>query len=113
MPSEEITIPYKSWVNAAYESIRLRSIIMTMACTLLSLIPLAIGWGKGAELQKPLAIAVIGGLSLLMSCTLIFVPVVFATLERPKWTRLEPNGGKVYPGQTIRDVPKQSHRRQA
>jgi multidrug efflux pump subunit AcrB len=35
---------------------------MTTLCTLFGLLPLALGLGSGAELQKPLAIAVIGGL---------------------------------------------------
>ena len=43
--------------------IRLRPILMTTLCTLAGLIPLAFGFGTGAELQRPLAIAVIGGLA--------------------------------------------------
>ncbi len=61
--------------------VRLRPILMTTLCTILGLLPLAIGLGAGAELQKPLAIAVIGGLSLATVFTLIFVPVVFWALE--------------------------------
>jgi multidrug efflux pump subunit AcrB len=55
--------------------------MMTTLCTLLGLFPLAIGLGTGAELQKPLAIAVIGGLSLSTIFTLIFVPVIFRWLK--------------------------------
>jgi CzcA family heavy metal efflux pump len=62
--------------------IRLRPIVMTTLCTLLGLLPLAIGLGAGAELQKPLAIAVIGGLSLSTLLTLIVVPVAFLWLEK-------------------------------
>jgi CzcA family heavy metal efflux pump len=62
--------------------IRLRPIVMTTLCTLLGLIPLAIGLGTGAELQRPLAIAVIGGLSLSTVFTLIFVPVIYKLIER-------------------------------
>jgi len=61
-------------------SIRLRPIIMTTLCTILGLLPLALGFGAGAELQKPLAIAVIGGLSLSTIFTLVFMPVVFRAL---------------------------------
>ena len=43
--------------------VRLRPILMTTLCTLFGLLPLALGLGAGAELQKPLALAVIGGLS--------------------------------------------------
>jgi multidrug efflux pump subunit AcrB len=62
--------------------IRLRPIVMTTLCTLLGLLPLAIGSGAGAELQKPLAIAVIGGLSLSTLLTLVFVPVIFLWLDK-------------------------------
>ena len=44
--------------------VRLRPILMTTLCTLFGLLPLALGLGAGAELQRPLALAVIGGLSL-------------------------------------------------
>ena len=62
-------------------SIRLRPILMTTLCTILGLAPLAIGFGAGAELQKSLAIAVIGGLSLSTVFTLLFVPVIYRILE--------------------------------
>ncbi|MBC7883262.1 MAG: efflux RND transporter permease subunit [Anaerolineae bacterium] len=64
--------------------VRLRPILMTTLCTILGLLPLALGLGAGAELQKPLAIAVIGGLSLSTVFTLIFVPVVFRVLQKSK-----------------------------
>lgn len=63
-------------------SVRLRPIVMTTLSTLLGLLPLALGLGTGAELQKPLAIAVIGGLSLSTILTLIFVPVIFRAVEQ-------------------------------
>jgi multidrug efflux pump subunit AcrB len=63
-------------------SVRLRPIVMTTLCTILGLMPLALGFGAGSELQKPLAIAVIGGLSLSTVFTLIFMPVVFRALAK-------------------------------
>ncbi len=63
-------------------AVRLRPILMTTLCTLFGLLPLALGLGPGAELQKPLAIAVIGGLSVSTAVTLLFVPTVLAALER-------------------------------
>jgi hypothetical protein len=48
---------------------------MTTLCTLFGLLPLALGLGAGAELQKPLALAVIGGLSLSTLVTLVLGPV--------------------------------------
>src|SRR6478609_1462327 len=41
--------------------LRLRPILMTTLCTLFGLIPLALGLGEGAEMHRPLAIAVLGG----------------------------------------------------
>jgi len=69
-------------------AVRLRPIMMTTLCTILGLLPLAIGLGTGAELQKPLAIAVIGGLSLSTVFTLIFVPVIF------RWLKFERTGAE-------------------
>jgi multidrug efflux pump subunit AcrB len=61
-------------------AIRLRPILMTTLCTLFGLLPLASGLGAGAELQKPLAIAVIGGLSVSTVVTLVFVPTLMSLL---------------------------------
>ncbi len=58
--------------------LRLRPILMTTLCTLAGLAPLALGVGAAAELQRPLAIAVIGGLSLSTAVTLLLLPVGLA-----------------------------------
>jgi len=58
--------------------IRLRPILMTTLCTLFGLLPLALGLGSGAELQKPLAIAVIGGLTVSTLITLVAIPVFYS-----------------------------------
>jgi len=59
-----------------------RPILMTTLCTLFGLLPLALGLGAGAELQKPLALAVIGGLSISTFITLLVMPVLYSLLEQ-------------------------------
>ena len=54
---------------------RFRPILMTSLCTILGLIPLALGMGPGAQMQQPLAIAVIGGLITNMLLTRLLIPV--------------------------------------
>jgi len=61
---------------------RLRPILMTSACTVLGLLPMSLGIGEGAELQQPLAIAVIGGMTLGTVLTLVVIPVVYSLLDR-------------------------------
>lgn len=60
---------------------RLRPILMTTIGAILALMPLALGLGAGAALQKPLAIAVIGGLCISILFTLIVAPVVYIAME--------------------------------
>jgi multidrug efflux pump subunit AcrB len=60
--------------------LRLRPILMTTFCTLFGLLPLALGLGAGAELQKPLALAVIGGLLLSTPVTLLGIPGLYAAV---------------------------------
>jgi multidrug efflux pump subunit AcrB len=61
--------------------VRLRPIMMTTLAAILALLPLALGLGAGAEMQKPLAIAVIGGLAFAMVFTLLVAPVLYAALR--------------------------------
>jgi len=61
---------------------RLRPILMTTATTVLGLLPMALGIGEGSELQGPLAITVIGGLSVATALTLLVIPVVYNLLDR-------------------------------
>ncbi|HWM90275.1 MAG TPA: efflux RND transporter permease subunit [Thermoanaerobaculia bacterium] len=61
---------------------RLRPILMTSACTVLGLLPMAFGIGEGGELQRPLAITVIGGLTVGTVLTLVVIPVVYTLLDR-------------------------------
>jgi len=57
--------------------LRLRPILMTTLTTILALLPLAIGFGAGAEMQADLARVVIGGLAASSLITLVFIPVVY------------------------------------
>ena len=61
--------------------IRLRPILMTTLCTLFGLLPLALGLGAGSELQRPLALAVIGGLALSTPITLYLVPAFLVAIR--------------------------------
>ena len=66
-------------VDAALEAgrIRFRPILMTTTTTVCGMLPLAIGLGEGAELMRPLAIAVVGGLLVAMVLTLFVVPSIY------------------------------------
>lgn len=60
---------------------RLRPILMTTLTTVLAMIPLAIGLGEGAELQQPLAVTIIFGLTVSSIFTLFFVPVIYTLFD--------------------------------
>ena len=60
---------------------RLRPILMTTSTTVLGLLPMAIGFGEGAEIRAPMAITVIGGLIAGTVVTLVLVPLIYLTLE--------------------------------
>lgn len=61
---------------------RVRPIMMTTLTTVLGLLPLALGLGAGAELQAPLAIALVGGLLSATLLTLVVVPVLYSLAAR-------------------------------
>jgi multidrug efflux pump subunit AcrB len=63
-------------------AVRLRPILMTTLCTLVGLLPLALNIGAGAEMHRPLAVAVLGGLALSTPGTLFVVPAVYAWLRK-------------------------------
>ena len=56
---------------------RLRPVVMTTLTTILGMVPMALGTGEGAELWRPMGVAVIGGLTFSTILTLLFVPVLY------------------------------------
>jgi multidrug efflux pump subunit AcrB len=60
--------------------VRLRPILMTTLAAAAGLAPLALGIGAGAEMQQPLAIAILGGIALSMLFSMLGVPILYARL---------------------------------
>jgi HAE1 family hydrophobic/amphiphilic exporter-1 len=73
-------------VDAIIEAgnVRIRPIIMTTLTTLLGLIPMAFSTGEGSEIRAPLAITVIGGLTISTILTMIIIPILYSLTEREK-----------------------------
>ncbi len=69
--------------------LRFRPILMTTLAAALGALPLAIGFGEGAELRRPLGIAIVGGLLVSQVLTLLTTPVVYLALDR--WRRRSPH----------------------
>ncbi len=61
---------------------RLRPIMMTSATTILALLPMALGFGEGAKLRAPMAIAVIAGLVTSTLMTLLVIPTMYELIDR-------------------------------
>jgi len=61
---------------------RFRPVLMTSLAAMLGMLPLALALGSGSELLQPLAIAVIGGLTMALGLSLIVTPAVYAMLRR-------------------------------
>jgi multidrug efflux pump len=62
--------------------LRFRPILMTTLAAILGALPLAIGFGEGAELRRPLGIAIVGGLIASQVITLLTTPVVYLLLDK-------------------------------
>jgi multidrug efflux pump len=84
-------------MDAVIESatIRLRPILMTSFATIFGILPIAIGFGAGAESRRPLGLAVVGGMFFSTFLTLVIVPVVYTLLSRFTKTAKETAEGHV------------------
>ena len=96
--------------DAIYQAclMRFRPIMMTTMAAMLGAVPLAIGFGEGAELRRPLGISIVGGLLVSQVLTLYTTPVIYLYLDRfrlwsqARWGRGEasvPPGVEPAPGE--------------
>ncbi len=84
--------------------LRFRPIMMTTMAAMLGALPLAIGFGEGGELRRPLGIAIVGGLMLSQVLTLYSTPVIYLYMDRfQSWSRRLRGGNttSLSPGPTL------------
>ena len=91
--------------DAIFEAclLRLRPILMTTSAAILGAIPLALSFGNGGEIRRPLGIAIVGGLVISQILTLYTTPVLYLYLDRLSewWSRLRPELPRPLPGPSV------------
>jgi HAE1 family hydrophobic/amphiphilic exporter-1 len=74
--------------------IRLRPILMTSIAMIVGALPPALAIGAGAELQRPMALALVGGMALSTLLTLFVVPAAYSAVnDALEWNRARRRGG--------------------
>jgi HAE1 family hydrophobic/amphiphilic exporter-1 len=72
--------------------VRLRPILMTAFSTIAGILPIAIGFGAGAESRRPMGVAVVGGMLTSTFLTLVIIPVVYTLFsDLAAWLHRKPS----------------------
>ncbi|WP_440110700.1 efflux RND transporter permease subunit [Acidovorax sp. BL-A-41-H1] len=83
--------------------LRFRPILMTTLAALFAALPLMLGWGEGAELRRPLGLAIFGGLIVSQMLTLFTTPVIYLGFDRlgRRWTGRGTAAAPMAPGERV------------